>query len=103
MLAVQAHGRAVTTIETPAPTRAMQVLKEEFHRAHALQCGFCTPGFLFAMEEFLSESAERSDEDIQEALNGNLCRRTGYINIFKAVRSAADRMNELAITVGDRD
>ena len=94
MLAVQADGRSVTTIENPTPSRTLQVLKEEFHVAHALQCGFCTPGFLMTLEEFLNESSTRTDAEIFEALGGNLCRCTGYQNIAKAVRKAADRLQQ---------
>ena len=92
MLAVQAEGKSIRTLESPEPTRKMQVLREEFHRAHALQCGFCTPGFLMMLEEFLLESAARDDAAIEDVLNGNLCRCTGYVTIRQAVRRAADTL-----------
>ena len=92
MFAVQADGRSVRTLDAPSPTREMLVLREEFHKAHSLQCGFCTPGFLMMLEEFLLESPDRSDEEIEDVLNGNLCRCTGYVTLKQAVRSAADRL-----------
>ncbi len=99
MLAVQAEGRSVRTVESPDPTREMQVLREEFHQAHALQCGFCTPGFLMMLEEFLLESPERTNDEIEDVLNGNLCRCTGYVNLKQAVRCAADRLTAEAADV----
>jgi carbon-monoxide dehydrogenase small subunit len=71
---------------------ALHPLQEAFSEAHALQCGFCTPGFLLSLEPFLREHPEPSDEEIREALAGNLCRCTGYLGMIEAVRLAADRL-----------
>jgi aerobic-type carbon monoxide dehydrogenase small subunit (CoxS/CutS family) len=87
MLAVQADGHAVTTVEGLPWGR----LQEAFREAHALQCGFCTPGFLISIDAFLRETPEPTDEEIREALAGNLCRCTGYLPIVEAVRLAAAR------------
>ena len=88
MLAVQANGRAVTTVEG----LAWGPLQEAFNEAHALQCGFCTPGFLVSIDAFLREKPQPTDAEIREALAGNLCRCTGYLPIVEAVRAAADRL-----------
>jgi len=88
MLALQADGHAITTVEgLPWGT-----LHEAFQEAHALQCGFCTPGFLVSIDAFLRDTPEPTDEEIREALAGNLCRCTGYLPIVDAVRLAAARL-----------
>jgi aerobic-type carbon monoxide dehydrogenase small subunit (CoxS/CutS family) len=92
LLAVQAHGRRVRTVEGLTLDGAPHPLQEAFSEAHALQCGFCTPGFLLSLEPFLREHPEPSDEEIREALAGNLCRCTGYLGMVEAVRLAADRL-----------
>jgi carbon-monoxide dehydrogenase small subunit len=92
LLAVQAHGRRVRTVEGLTLDGALHPLQEAFSEAHALQCGFCTPGFLLSLEPFLREHPEPSDEEIREALAGNLCRCTGYLGMIEAVRLAADRL-----------
>jgi carbon-monoxide dehydrogenase small subunit len=94
MLAVQADGRSVRTVEGLAPPDGdLHPLQQAFHETHALQCGFCTPGFLMTIEAFLaSEPGELDERSIREALAGNLCRCTGYQNIVEAVRLAAARM-----------
>jgi carbon-monoxide dehydrogenase small subunit len=94
MLAVQADGRSVRTVEGLAPPDGdLHPLQQAFHETHALQCGFCTPGFLMTVEAFLAaEPAELDDAAIRAALAGNLCRCTGYQNIVEAVRLAAERM-----------
>jgi aerobic carbon-monoxide dehydrogenase small subunit len=87
LLAVQANGRAITTVEgLDAPE-----LRAAFHEAHALQCGYCTPGFLMSIEPFLREAPDPDDREIRAALAGNLCRCTGYLPIVEAVRAAAAR------------
>jgi aerobic-type carbon monoxide dehydrogenase small subunit (CoxS/CutS family) len=87
LLAVQAEGRSITTVEgLDAPE-----LRAAFHEAHALQCGFCTPGFLVSLEAFLRETPDPTDEEIREALSGSLCRCTGYLPIVEAVRLASQR------------
>ena len=94
MLAVQADGRSVRTVEGLAPPDGdLHPLQQAFHETHALQCGFCTPGFLMTIDAFLvSGSGELDERSIREALAGNLCRCTGYQNIVEAVRLAAARM-----------
>jgi aerobic-type carbon monoxide dehydrogenase small subunit (CoxS/CutS family) len=87
MLAVQAGGHEVTTVEG-LPWGPLQ---EAFQETHALQCGFCTPGFLMSIDAFLREKPEPRDEEIREALAGNLCRCTGYLPIVEAVRVTAAR------------
>lgn len=88
MLAVQADGSRVTTVEGLTPEQGLSALQESFHRHHALQCGFCTPGFLTTAHALLSEEPEADRERIREVLSGNLCRCTGYINIVEAVYDA---------------
>ena len=91
VFAVQADGRALETVEGLTPGDGpMHVLQEAFHDAHGLQCGFCTPGFLMSLEPFVRDRPDASDDEIREALAGNLCRCTGYQGILKAVRQAAD-------------
>jgi carbon-monoxide dehydrogenase small subunit len=93
VLAVQAEGHEVQTVEGLAgPDGTLHPLQEAFSEHHALQCGFCTPGFLMSAVEFLRETPDPGDHAIREALGGNLCRCTGYANIVKAVRAAAERM-----------
>ena len=89
MLAVQANGADVTTVEglAPGPDR-LHPVQEAFRLEHALQCGFCTPGFLMTVTAFLREHTHPSDEEIRRELAGHLCRCTGYQNIVRAVRRA---------------
>jgi aerobic-type carbon monoxide dehydrogenase small subunit (CoxS/CutS family) len=96
MLAVQADGRALLTVEGLAPDGALHPLQRAFHEAHALQCGFCTPGFLMSMESFLRERSHADEAEITEALAGNLCRCTGYVGIVEAVRHAAAELRREA-------
>jgi aerobic-type carbon monoxide dehydrogenase small subunit (CoxS/CutS family) len=93
LFAVQADGHRVTTVEglAPSPTE-LHPLQEAFRDAHALQCGFCTPGFLMTLVPFLRDHPDADEEEIREALSGNLCRCTGYQNIVEAVRLTAERM-----------
>ncbi|MDQ7827729.1 MAG: (2Fe-2S)-binding protein [Armatimonadota bacterium] len=92
LLAVQADGREVLTVEGLAQGDRLHPIQEAFWETHALQCGFCTPGFLMTVYAFLRETPHPTDEEIREALAGNLCRCTGYVNILKAVRLAAERL-----------
>jgi aerobic carbon-monoxide dehydrogenase small subunit len=93
LLAVQAHGRAVLTVESLAEDEtALHPLQAAFRETHALQCGFCTPGFLMTILAFLAEEPRPSRRRIREAISGNLCRCTGYENIVDAVELAAERM-----------
>jgi carbon-monoxide dehydrogenase small subunit len=89
VLAVQADGSEVTTIEGLGRDGALHPLQEAFWQHHGLQCGYCTPGMIMASADLLARDPDPSEEDIREALAGNLCRCTGYHNIVKAVRSAA--------------
>jgi len=89
VLAVQADGRAVTTIEALASNGELSPVQEAFHVHHGLQCGYCTPGMIMATVSLLGENPNPSEEEIRRALEGNLCRCTGYTNIVKAVRAAA--------------
>jgi aerobic carbon-monoxide dehydrogenase small subunit len=96
MLAVQADGAEVTTVEALSDgDGGLHPLQEAFRDHHALQCGFCTPGFLLSALHLLRERPDIDDEDeIRAALSGNLCRCTGYTNIVDAVRDAARRLRE---------
>jgi aerobic carbon-monoxide dehydrogenase small subunit len=90
MLAVQAMGAEVTTIEgITGPDGALNHVQEALRDAHGLQCGFCTPGFVVSMTAFLRDHPKPTDQEIKEALSGNLCRCTGYQGIINAVRLAA--------------
>ena len=93
VLAAQASGGAVTTVEGLAQDGNLHPVQEAFIACHGLQCGFCTPGMVMAIDYFLRERpASLSDESIHTALEGNICRCTGYVNIIEAVRHAAYRM-----------
>ena len=92
MLAVQAHGAEISTVESLADGERLNVLQQAFHEQHALQCGFCTPGILMSMTAFLAEFPRPTEEQIRVALSGTLCRCTGYQNIVRAVASAAQRL-----------
>ena len=89
MLAVQANGRSVRTVEALALGDDLHPLQRAFQDAHALQCGFCTPGFVMATVSLLRERPNPSEQEIREGLEGNLCRCTGYHNIVRAVQAAA--------------
>lgn len=89
MLAVQADGHKVTTVEGLAKGTELTPLQQAFKAHHGLQCGFCTPGILMNMTEFLDKNPDPSDEEIRRGLVGNLCRCTGYVHIVDAVRAAA--------------
>ena len=89
LLAVQADGAEITTIEGLARDGELHPVQRAFHEEHALQCGFCTPGMVLATVSLLAEHANPSDEEIRHLLEGNLCRCTGYQNIVKAVKAAA--------------
>src|ERR687885_605060 len=89
VLAVQADGSEVTTIEGLGREGDLHALQEAFWAHHGLQCGYCTPGMIMAAADLLAKNPSPSDEEIREALAGNLCRCTGYHNIIKAVRAAA--------------
>ena len=90
VLAVQARGRAVTTIEGLGSTGAMHPMQAAFQDNHGLQCGFCTPGMVMAAVSLLDENPTPTEREVREGLEGNLCRCTGYQNIVKAVMAAAE-------------
>jgi aerobic-type carbon monoxide dehydrogenase small subunit (CoxS/CutS family) len=93
MLAVQANGHAITTVEALAPDRdRLHPLQDAFREAHGLQCGYCTAGILMTMTAFLEENPSPTEQEVREALSGNLCRCTGYQHIVDAVLLAASRM-----------
>jgi carbon-monoxide dehydrogenase small subunit len=86
MLAVQAQGGTITTIEGLAQNGTMHPMQEAFRECHGLQCGFCTPGMVMASVQILKDKPDASEADIREGLDGNICRCTGYQNIVKAVK-----------------
>jgi carbon-monoxide dehydrogenase small subunit len=93
VLAVQADGREITTIEGLAgPDNALHPVQRAFHERHALQCGFCTPGMIMAAVDLLRENPDPTDAQIREGIEGNLCRCTGYQNIVRAIQEAAAAM-----------
>jgi aerobic carbon-monoxide dehydrogenase small subunit len=92
MFAVQAQGKAIRTVEGLAQGDRLHPLQRAFIEHHALQCGYCTPGFLMLAVSILERKPAITDEELREALSANLCRCTGYQNILKAVRAAADEM-----------
>ena len=93
MLAVQADGREVTTIEGMARNGDLHPLQRAFHEEHGLQCGYCTPGMIMAADSLIREATSTlSEEDVREGLEGNLCRCTGYHNIVKAILAAQESM-----------
>ncbi len=95
LFAVQADGHNILTVEGLAPDPDhLHPIQEAFHDAHALQCGFCTPGFVMSLKPFLEENPDPTDEEIREAISGNLCRCTGYDHIVTAVHLAADKIKE---------
>jgi carbon-monoxide dehydrogenase small subunit len=96
MLAAQASGRVITTVEGLATAAGLAPIQEAFHQEHGLQCGFCTPGMMLAANALLEENPSPTDEEIRWALSGNVCRCTGYVNIVKSVQDAARRMREAA-------
>lgn len=92
IFAVQANGHQVTTVEALGTVDKMNTLQQAFQEAHALQCGYCTPGILMVLTPFLEQNPNPSEEEIREAISGNLCRCTGYQNIIEAVKLAAEKM-----------
>lgn len=92
LFAAQMHGKEVVTVESLADGDRLHPIQEAFWEHHGLQCGFCTPGFLMTLLCFLRENPDPSEGEIREAISGNLCRCTGYINIVKAARAAAAKL-----------
>jgi carbon-monoxide dehydrogenase small subunit len=100
VLAVQADGREVTTVEGLGGEHPMQ---RAFHENHALQCGYCTPGMIMAAVDLVRDNPDPSDDEVREGLEGNLCRCTGYQNIVRAVRAAAAQLRGAAATPAGAD
>jgi aerobic-type carbon monoxide dehydrogenase small subunit (CoxS/CutS family) len=93
LLAAQAHGHRVCTVEGISPATGLSVLQRCFKTHHALQCGFCTPGLLISAHALLQENRDPSRAAIEDAISGNLCRCTGYVPIVDAIQDAARRMS----------
>ena len=91
MLAVQADGSEITTVEDLAEGSKLHPIQQAFMEEHGLQCGFCTPGFLISVSELLARSPDPSEEEIRDTLGGNICRCTGYQGIVAAVKDAASK------------
>ena len=102
MFAVQADGSEIVTIEAMAKDGALHPLQEGFWEEHGLQCGYCTPGMIMCSHQLLARNSSPTEEEIRSALDGNLCRCTGYQNIVKAVQSASRKMTKAPrVAVGD--
>jgi aerobic carbon-monoxide dehydrogenase small subunit len=98
VLAVQADGAQITTIQGLARDGELHPVQRAFHEHHGLQCGYCTPGMIMQSIDILSENPDPSEEEIRHGLEGNLCRCTGYQNIVKAVRAAAEQSSRTEVT-----
>jgi carbon-monoxide dehydrogenase small subunit len=98
LLAVQADGCEITTIEGLSNNGELHPLQEGFNECHGLQCGFCTPGMIMTAADLLQHNPQPTEQDIRHALEGNFCRCTGYHNIVKSVQYAAKKMQEHAVT-----
>jgi aerobic carbon-monoxide dehydrogenase small subunit len=94
LLAVQANGGDITTIEGLARDGALHPVQEGFREKHGLQCGYCTPGMVMSAVYLLETNPKPSDDEIKHALEGNICRCTGYVNIVEAIKWAADKMKD---------
>ena len=94
VLAVQADGGEVTTVEGLEQDGTLHPLQEGFRQEHGLQCGFCTPGMLMTGRALLERNADPSEADIRQAISGNLCRCTGYVNIVKSIEHAAAKLRQ---------
>jgi carbon-monoxide dehydrogenase small subunit len=92
LFAAQLDGAEITTVEGLTPADGLSPLQEAFRECHALQCGFCTPGMLATAHELLAENPTPTRDEIREAIAGNLCMCTGYVNIVRAIALAADRL-----------
>ena len=94
LFAAQMEGAEITTVEGLTPADGLSVLQAAFRECHALQCGFCTPGMLASAHELLAENAAPTPAEIRDAIAGNLCMCTGYVNIVRAIELAAGRLRE---------
>jgi aerobic carbon-monoxide dehydrogenase small subunit len=92
ILAVQANGKEITTIEGLAHGDSFHPVQEGFREKHGLQCGYCTPGMIMTAAELLQTNSDPTEEEIKHALEGNLCRCTGYVNIVESIKWAAERI-----------
>ncbi len=101
MLAVQADGTEIETVEGMSDGEELHPVQQAFREHHALQCGFCTPGFLMTLKALFDERPCASDEDVDQALDGVLCRCTGYQNIRSAARAARDRLRSIPAKTGE--
>jgi carbon-monoxide dehydrogenase small subunit len=90
MLAVQADGSTVETVEGLAQDGELNALQQSFSEHHALQCGYCTPGMLMSASALLRQNPHPSEEEIRKGIQGNICRCTGYVNIVEAIKAAAE-------------
>ena len=97
VLAVQAEGGKITTVEGLEQNGKLSAIQQGFWDKHGLQCGFCTPGMMITCSSLLEKNANPSELEIREAISGNLCRCTGYVNIIKAVQSAASQIKAEAL------
>ncbi len=102
LLAVQADGGEILTIEGLAKNGELHPLQQAFWDNHGLQCGFCTPGMIMAAYEFLNKNLKPTEHEIRTAISGNLCRCTGYQNIVKSIQAAAEKMRTTEVTVARR-
>ena len=93
IFAVQANGHEVKTVESLGTPEKMHPLQEAFHEKHGLQCGFCTPGILMTVVPFLEQNPHPTEDEIREAIDGNICRCTGYEKIIESVEEAAKKMS----------
>lgn len=98
LLAVQADGSEITTIEGLIHNGELHPLQQAFNECHGLQCGFCTPGMIMTAADLLQHNPQPSEDAIRHALDGNFCRCTGYQNIVKSVQYAAEKMKEHAVS-----
>jgi len=94
VLAVQADGHEITTVEGLEKDGELHPIQEGFHQEHGLQCGYCTPGMMLTSAALLAENPDPSEAEIRHAISGNLCRCTGYVNIVKSVQHAAAKLRE---------
>jgi len=99
MLAVQAEGRSLTTVEGLAQANVLSAMQDGFHQEHGLQCGFCTPGMMLVGTALLASNPDPTEEEIRWAISGNICRCTGYMNIVKAIQHAARAAKPAAAAV----
>ena len=97
VFAVQANNHRVTTVEALGTPDALHPIQEAFRERHGAQCGYCTPGILMSLVPFLQENPDPTEEEIREAISGNLCRCTGYQHIVDAVKLAAEKMQAIGV------